>query len=168
MSSDPYVKQRIVNIEAELSKINCFLPKCVTTPIAGGYRPELDSSKKLNHRHISFYQGLIGILCWICELGRIDIVMLTTLLSSYMMLPRKVHLEPALHMFAYLKQYNISKLVFYETKPDFADTSTFVNADWTEYYPKFNDLIYSEQREIQRVSTKASPPLFFLNWMDNY
>jgi hypothetical protein len=58
----------------------------------------------------------------------------TTVLSSYMMSPRKGHLEQALHVFAYLKQYNRSKLVFDETEPNFADTSTFVDADWTEYY----------------------------------
>ena len=103
MSLDAYVKQGIINIEAELSKINCFLPKRAATPIAGGYRSELDSSKELNHRQISFYQGLIGILRWIRELGRIDIVMPTILLSSYMISPSKAHLEQALYVFAYLK-----------------------------------------------------------------
>ena len=37
-------------------------------------------------------------------------------------------------MFAYLKQYNWSRLVFDETEPDFVDTSTIVAADWVELY----------------------------------
>ena len=141
MSSDEYVKQSIINIEAELSKINSILPKRVSTPLAAGYRPELDSSKELNARQISFYQGLIGTLRWICELGRIDIVMPTTLMASHMMCPRAGHLEQTLHMFAYLKQFNRSRLVFDETEPDFADTSTFVTADWAEFYPDAEEAI---------------------------
>ena len=50
MSSDKYVKQSILNIEAELSKINMILPKRVSTPLATGYRPDLDSPKELRPR----------------------------------------------------------------------------------------------------------------------
>ena len=50
ISLNAYGKQSIINIKVELSKLNFFLPKRVATPIAGGYRPELDSSKELNHR----------------------------------------------------------------------------------------------------------------------
>ena len=57
MSSDTYIKYSSVSIETDLSKINFFLRKHVATPIAVGYRPELDSSKELNHRQISLYQG---------------------------------------------------------------------------------------------------------------
>ena len=38
-----------------------------------------------------------------CELGRIDILYKTTLLSQYLMSPRKGHLLQALNIFRYLK-----------------------------------------------------------------
>ena len=65
----------------------------------------------------------------------------TTLMASHMMCPRAGHLEQTLHMFAYLKQFNRSRLVFDETEPDFADTSTFVTADWAEFYPDAEEAI---------------------------
>ena len=99
MSSDEYVKSAIANIEVKLEKIQCILPKHVVTPLSAGYRPELDTSKELNPKQVSFYQGIIGILRWICELGRIDIVMPTNLMASHMMFPRKGYLEQTLHMF---------------------------------------------------------------------
>ena len=69
MSFDKYVKQSVMNIEAELGEFNMILPKRVGTPLAVGYRPELDSSKEMGSRQVSFYRGLIGTLRWICELG---------------------------------------------------------------------------------------------------
>ena len=44
-------------------------------------------------------------------------------------------------MFAYLKQYNKSRLVFDETKPNDDDMSTFVKADRCEYYPNTREAI---------------------------
>ena len=44
-------------------------------------------------------------------------------------------------MFAYLKQYNKSRLVFDETKPNVADTYTFVKAGWCEHYPDTGEAI---------------------------
>ena len=41
----------------------------VTTPLTSGYRPELDQSRELNAERLNDFQGLIGILQWICELG---------------------------------------------------------------------------------------------------
>ena len=73
MSSDSYIKSTIINPETELDTIHSSKPKKVETPLSSGYIPETDSSRELNSRQINFYQGLIGTLRWICELGRIDI-----------------------------------------------------------------------------------------------
>ena len=62
MSFDKYVKQSVMNIEAELGEFNMILPKRVGTPLAVGYRPDLDSSKELGPKQVSFYRGLIGSL----------------------------------------------------------------------------------------------------------
>jgi len=134
MSSDLYVKRAIAEVERELAEIDQCLKKTVSTPISNGYRPELDITPELDPRRANYYQGLIGVLRWIVELGRIDIIVPIALLSRHLALPREGHLEQALHCFAYLKQYNRSCLVFDPTHPEF-DDSRFVKADWQEFYP---------------------------------
>lgn len=134
MSSDPYVKRALGEIETELAKSGQRLLTRVTGPLADGYRPELDSTKELDDARITYYQGLIGILRWIVELGRIDITLPVCLMSSYLANPRAGHLEQVLHIFAYLKKYNHSSLVFDDTRPLF-DEERFAAADWSQYYP---------------------------------
>ena len=56
------------------------------------------------------------------------------------MLLHKGHLEQIPHIFAYLKQYGRSTLVFDDSTPDFNETC-FVKADWSEYYPNAAELI---------------------------
>ena len=74
MSSDKYVKYAITNIKFKLAQNDqCLLMK-VHTPLSRDYRPELDSSPELNVQHANYYQGLIGVLQWIVELGRIKIL----------------------------------------------------------------------------------------------
>ena len=143
MSSDSYVKTAVKTVEGSLSQVGLeFLPRSrVESPLSSGYKPELDSTAELDPQRLSYYQGLIGVLRWICELGRLDIVLPTSLLSRYLASPRWGHLEQALHMFAYLKKYNRSKMVFDETMPNFDETSNFANVDWTETYPEAKEVI---------------------------
>ena len=69
------------------------------------YRAELDLSPFCNDDQIHIYQQLIGILRWIIELGRVDIQLETTKLSSYLASPRSGHLYQAMHIFEYLKHH---------------------------------------------------------------
>jgi hypothetical protein len=39
-----------------------------------GYRPEIDTTPELDAKRANHFQGLIGVLRWICELGRTDIL----------------------------------------------------------------------------------------------
>jgi hypothetical protein len=55
---------------------------------------------------------LIGILRWACELGRIDIMCKVSMLASFLAQPREGHLAAVMHMFAYLKTHQRSRLVF--------------------------------------------------------
>ena len=48
---------------------------------------------------ITLYQNLIGMLRWMCELGCIDILYETALLSQYLVSPRKRLLLQALNIF---------------------------------------------------------------------
>ena len=84
------------------------------TPFRTDYRPELDWTPKLDDRRVTYFQGLIGILRWICELGRLDILVAVSMLSRYLACPRRGHLDQALHIFAYLKKHHRSKLIFDE------------------------------------------------------
>ena len=140
MSSDIYVKRAVKDVEAKLEGKMTFLPKKASTPMVPGYRPELDSSRLLNDEEITQYQGHIGVLRWICELGRIDILVAVSMLSRYSAAPREGHLHQVIHVFAYLKKYERSRLVFDDNRPDLKDAK-FVNVDWKETYPEAEDQI---------------------------
>ncbi len=149
MSSDLYVKSAIEIVQTELKLMGLTLTGKPDTPIQVGYRPELDSSLELPPKQLNFYQGLVGTLRWICELGRIDIVMPTCLLASYLMAPRQGHLEQAIHVFAYLKKYNRSKLVLDYTIPCFDSSSYFKKSDWSQYYPDAAEPIPSNAPQVR-------------------
>ena len=73
-----------------------------TTPFNTKYRPELDVSRELDEEEITFYQEMIGILRWTVELGRCDMLLEVSLLSSHLSLPRLGHMQAACHIFNYL------------------------------------------------------------------
>jgi len=110
-SATEYVKRALQEVERELLLQNAYLPKRVETSLSSNYRPELDFTQELVGSQINYYQGLIGVLRWVVELGRIDIIIPVSLLSRYMVSPREGHLQQAYHIFAYLKQFNWSKLL---------------------------------------------------------
>ena len=134
MSSTSYVKRAIADVETELVKIDKRLPTKVNTPLSSGYRPELDSTPELNAERQNYYQGLVGVLRWICELGRLDILMPISLMSRYLASAREGHLDQLFHVFAYLKTHDRSTMVFDDSCPTFGDTK-FSQCDWTELYP---------------------------------
>ena len=106
------------------------LPPRVTTPMTTSYRPELDVSPELNHSWAAYYQSLIGVLRWIVELGRVDVCLECSLMSSHLALPREGHLEQVLRIFGYLKSHHNAELVFDPTFPEI-DMSQFERRDWT-------------------------------------
>jgi hypothetical protein len=112
MSSAKYVKEAIRNLEVELKKANKKLPSsCITSPLAYGYRPELDVSLFLDADYTNFYQQQIGILRWAVELGRINLHYSVTSMAQYLVAPREGHLNQVYHMFAYLKQHDRSRVI---------------------------------------------------------
>ena len=89
MSSQKYVKAAINNVEEVLGRTNQRLPTKCGTPLKSGYRPELDTSQELKHDVLQRYQELIGLLRWAVELGRVDILLKTALMSTHLALPRR-------------------------------------------------------------------------------
>jgi hypothetical protein len=148
MSSDLYVKRAIADVETELSSIGQFLKGKVVTPMSADYRPELDVTPELDARRANYFQGLIGILRWIVELGRVDIMVPVALLSRFLALPREGHLEQVLHIFAYMKRYDRSKLVFDDTTPVF-DQKRFAKVDWSGFYPDAAEVVPPNMPELR-------------------
>ncbi len=106
MSAQEYIKRAIEEDERELNESGQFIPKKIEMPLSSGYRPELDFMPELSAQQTNYYQGLIGILRWVVELGRIDIIMPVSFLSCYLVSPQEGHLQQAYQIFACLKQFN--------------------------------------------------------------
>lgn len=140
MSSIPYVRKAVAEVIRELRDVGEQLVSNAITPLSIGYRPELDTTPLLDERRASYYQGLIGVLRWMCELGRVDLLHPTALLSHFLAAPREGHMDQALHSFAYLRRHLNYNLVFDPKRMD-VDATRFKRADWTEYYPDAQEAI---------------------------
>ena len=148
MSSTNYTKKAIEEVERELTKADKRLPTKVSTPLGHKYRPELDQTPELDDKRQNYYQGLIGVLRWICELGRLDLLVSVSLMSRYLAQAREGQLEQVFHIFAYLKQYSESKLVFDDGLP-YVDESRFSECDWREFYPGAKEAIPKDAPEVR-------------------
>jgi hypothetical protein len=80
----------------------------------------------------------LGVLCWACKLGWIDIQVAVSMLSRYLANPRKGHLQQVFHIFGYLKKHERSTMVFDDSEPSF-DQSRFGKCDWGKFYPDVED-----------------------------
>ena len=129
-SSSQYVQAAVDNVETHLKRSDRTLKAKATAPMTSNYRPETDVTPELDASEASYYMSLIGVLRWIVELGRVDIAVEVSLLSSHMALPREGHLEQVLHIFAYLKVHHNAELVFDPSYPEI-DQSLFQPQDWS-------------------------------------
>ena len=119
-SSSQYIQSAVKNVEEYIGKPENSHLKILSkaeTPLMTSYRPELDVSPELTPRDSAYYQSLIGILRWIVELGRIDICLEVSMMSSHLAMPRKGHLDQVLHIFAYLHKYHNTELVYDPSDP---------------------------------------------------
>ena len=104
-----------------------------TTPFNSKYRPELDITRELDEEEITFFQEMIGILRWTVELGRCDILLEVSLLSSHLSLPRLGHIQAACHIFNYL-HFHPTRSIFMDHRYPTIDATRFHKADWTDFY----------------------------------
>jgi hypothetical protein len=79
-----YVNSAVTNMYTHLQKRGDKLPYKAPTPILSGYWPEIDISPELSEADALFYQTLIGVLCWIVELGHFDIDVEVSMMSSHL------------------------------------------------------------------------------------
>ena len=64
------------------------------------------------------------------ELGRVDICIECLMILSHLSLPREGHINQVFHIFAYLKKYHNTKLVFDPSDPC-VEESNFELKYWT-------------------------------------
>ena len=147
--SAQYVKAAVENVKSYLSKKGKNLPKKARTPLSSGYRPEIDVSDELEGDEATYYQSLIGVLRWMVELGRIDITVEVSMMSSHLALPRQGHLEQVYHMFSYLDKHHNAEMPFDPTVPEI-DEGSFEAQDWS-------DSVYGEIKE--HLPSNMPPPL---------
>ena len=101
---------------------------------------EDDESPELPPKLASYYQHLIGILHWIMELGRVDLVTEVSLLASQMAMLRRGHLDAALHVIAHLKSRLNAQMVFDPTYPNIYHLE-FKKQDWMHFYGDVKEAI---------------------------
>ena len=132
MSSEQYVKAAVTNLEATLSKQDMRLPTSLV-PMSVSYHPSEDVSPELNVQGVQTYQELIGILRWAVEIGRVDILLEVSLLSSHLALPRSGHLQAVYQIFGYLKHVPKRKLYFDPVSPSISE-DRFHKFEWEDFY----------------------------------
>ena len=133
LSSEKYVKSAVENVEQILQKGGQKLPSKCKTPLSSSYRPELDTSPELKESGLQRYQEVVGVLRWAVELGRVDILLETLMMSTHLALPRCGHLEQLYHMFGYLKANPKQKLYLDPQHPQ-VDERSFQSYDWYDFY----------------------------------
>lgn len=148
-SSSQYVKAVCDNVANYLGNEGCKrpgfkFPKPRDAPISNGCRPELDESEELNDNNANHYQSLIGILRWIVELGRVDIITEVSMLASCLAMPRYGHLMELFNIFTYLRKHHNTEMVFDPSTPYINIEDDFPKQDWlTSVY--LNDGVTSEE-----------------------
>ncbi len=131
ISSRKYVHEAIGNVERYLQGQTKYgMPKRANTPMKTSYRPELDTTAELPESESSYFMSLIGILRWIVELGRIDICLEVSMMSSHMTFPREGHLHQLFHIFSYLRTHHNAEMVFDPTEV-LMDEVEYERKDWT-------------------------------------
>ena len=116
-------------MEEYLAKEGRKLPRRTASPFTANYRLETDTTLELCDTKAAYYLALIGVLRWMVELGRVDICVEASLLSSHMALPWEGHLLQLYQVFAFLKSHHNFEMVFDPSELEI-DRSLFVRQDW--------------------------------------
>ncbi len=125
-----YVQAAVRNVEDHLAKTGEKLPYKAPTPLSSRYCLEIDVSPELGDTDSSYFHSLAGVLQWIVELGRVDIDVEVSMMSSHLALPWAGHLIEIYHICAYLKAHSNTEMVFAPT-PVTPDMTLFEQQDWS-------------------------------------
>eukprot|EP00957_Ditylum_brightwellii_P095705 7292199-Ditylum_brightwellii.AAC.1 len=81
-------------------------------PMRALYRSELDITPVLLPFCSTYYQLMIEMLMWMIELGRIDIRLEVSLMSSHLAMPRTDHMSEVVRIFMHLRKHHNIELMF--------------------------------------------------------
>ena len=73
------------------------------------------------------------MLRWAVEIGRVDILLETSLLSTHLAMPRVGHIDQVYRVFGYLKLYPKRKIAFDPQHPEISERA-FCKFDWHDFY----------------------------------
>ena len=133
MSPEKYVKWVVTNVEEDLARNGKRFPSKCVTQLLINYAPWLEYYPELMAEITQQYQELIGKLRWTKDIVCLDILLETSLLSIYLVMPRVGHLEQAFHIFGYLKAHPKRKLGFDPGHPSINKNKS-QQCDWEEFY----------------------------------
>ena len=94
-----------------------------------GYRPETDTSHELKYERVTQYQDMVGVLRWAVALGRVDILLETALMSTYLDLTHRGHLKQVFQVFRYLKA-NTKRNLCFDLQHPTIDERSFDAHNW--------------------------------------
>ena len=142
MSSSKYIQEATANVRRHLKEKghSKSIPKKVNGPWPRNYEPELDQSVELNADDATLYQHLIGVLHWIVEIGRVDIITEVSVLAAYLACPRDGHLDAALNVYGYLTKKHNARLILDPRYPEI-DMKKFPKEDWNYFYGPVKEMI---------------------------
>ena len=89
-----YVQESVRNVGIHLCQEygGRKFAKRATAPFPRGYIPELDTTPKLGAKEANYYQSLMGILQWMVEIGRVDMLTEVSMMASQLAMPREGHI----------------------------------------------------------------------------
>ena len=102
MSPAKYVQEAVRNVEENLTKEygGRKLPKRATAQWPSKYVSETYMTPELGPKEANYYQCHIGVLHWMVEIGRVDIITEVSTLASQMAMPSEGHMGAVFHVFA--------------------------------------------------------------------
>ena len=106
----------------------------VPNPFPLGYEPCMDLSPLLSPDEASYFQTIIGVMIWLVELGRIDIAVEVSQISSFLDMQRQGNLVNTLHIMSYLKIEHNSRLVLDPSYPGIDMSDFKSNENWATFY----------------------------------
>ena len=137
-----YGKEAVSNSEAYLHENSGgrkFINK-VINPCESVYDPLMDLSAELGPILLNCYQTQIGVLRWMVELERIDIITEVYMLASQRTTFQEGHLEAVFDIFGYLKGHHNAWVLSDPTHPT-PGMSMFQENDWCGFYGDMKEAI---------------------------
>jgi hypothetical protein len=157
MSAEEYIDNaiKIVDARMEKNKEVDFNTRQRKRPYQFGFKPELDVLDELQGEEVTWYQQLIGMLRWMTELGRIDVLYEVSKLSSHSALPRKGHLRAVYILFYHLQKTKSRKFAFDNKRCD-VDVLCYFRGDWSDFYPETDAKIPPNMPKSRGVPVKIT------------